>query len=164
MFWYLNLSLNSTLVLRCFALEYRNLFPDYYLDKVKNFIVGTSFSENRMITDEIQCRFLNTYSIPSPFIEAVFLQGGEIFSAPHFHYLTPVTLTLNEPPTDALLNQRIRVGTSPVVGSVFDGRANNIATYKLVNGSLNWEFYDPNDYYVPNVYEDFVLDESTNIY
>jgi hypothetical protein len=56
-----------------------NSDPDYYLDKIVNFITSASFSQNRMVTDNVQCRFLNSYFIESPFIESIFLQGGQIF-------------------------------------------------------------------------------------
>jgi len=40
--------------------------PDYYFDKFRNFISAAAFNENRMVTDNIQCRFLNSYYVESP--------------------------------------------------------------------------------------------------
>lgn len=129
--------------------------PDYYLDKFRNFIMTAVFNENRMVTDNVQCRFLNSYYITSPFIEAVFLQGGEIFSEVYYNYLEPVIDTRNTPPTIALTGQKFRVGTAGV--DAFTGHNNEIATY---TGS-GWSFYSP--VYLAGLQEDFVLDSDTNI-
>ncbi len=130
--------------------------PDYYLDKFRNFITTAVFNENRMVTDNVQCRLLNSYYIESPFIEAIFLQGGEIFSEDYYNYLDPVIDTINTPPTVALTGQRFRVGTAGV--GAFTGHNNEIATY---NGS-GWDFYIP--IYLAGLQQDFVLDSDTNIY
>ena len=129
--------------------------PDYYLDKFKNFITAAMFSQNRMVTDNVQCRFLNSYSIESPFIEAMFLQGGQIFSEFHYNYLDPVIDTRNAPPPTALIGQRFRVG---LAGSgAFSGHNNEIAIYV----SPGWDFYSP--VYIVGLQQDFVLDLDTNI-
>ncbi len=127
--------------------------PDYYLDKIKNFIIDSSFSENRMITDNVQCRFLNSYMIESPFIESIFIQSGEIFSNKEYEFLGSVIETLSSPPIVALNGSRYRVSTSPVGGSEFEGHSNEIASY--ITGA--WEFYSP-------ILNDFILDSNTNIY
>jgi len=130
--------------------------PDYYLDKIKNFMTSANFSENRMITDNVQCRFLNSYLIESPFIESVFLQSGNIFSNVDYNWLNPVIETRDDPPPITLDSTTYRVGTSPASGSDFDGHANEIATYHS-GPPASWEFYSPE-------IDDFVLDSSTNIY
>jgi len=131
--------------------------PDYYLDKFKNFIVTSLFNENRMVTDNVQCRFLNTYLIESPFIEAIFLQSGQIFSNTDYVWLPPVSSTQDEPPVVTLDKSRYLVSTTPVGGSYFDGHANEIAIYDTSIAPPFWIFD------IPNVNE-FVLDNETNIY
>jgi hypothetical protein len=129
--------------------------PDYYLDKFRNFIMTAVFNENRMVTDNVQCRVLNSYYVQSPFIESIFLQGGEIFSEVYYNHLDPVIDTRNTPPTVALTGQKFRVGTAGV--GAFSGHDNEIATY---NGS-GWDFYTP--VYIAGLQQDFVLDSDVNI-
>lgn len=127
--------------------------PLYYLDKIRNFIVSSNFSENRMITDNIQCRFLNSYVIESPFIEATFLQSGQIFSNADYNWLDPVIDTRDAPPSVLYPGSSYRVSTSPTGGSDFAGHADEIASWD----GTSWSFYPP-------VEDDFVLDNDTNIY
>lgn len=130
--------------------------PDYYLDKIKNFIVDSTFSENRMITDNVQCRFLNSYMIESPFIESIFVQSGEIFSNKEYNFLGSVIETLSYPPIVALNGSRYRVSTTPIAGSEFEGHADEIASYTTGTPGT-WGFYSP-------IADDFILDSDTNIY
>ena len=134
-----------------------NTDPDYYLDKIKNFIVDSSFKENRMITDNVQCRFLNTYLIESPFIESIFVQSGQIFSNKNYVFLNPVVEIRDFPPTGAINGQRFLVSTTPTGGSYYEGHVNEIAIYNTTISSPYWEFYSP-------LTNDFVLDTDTNIY
>jgi hypothetical protein len=129
--------------------------PDYYLDKIKGFITTASFSENRMVTDNVQCGFLNSYLIGSPFIESIFLQSGQVFSNSDYIFLSPVIDIRSAPPPTSIIGSRFRVSSSPTGGSDFDGHPNEIATY--VSGSSVWDFYLP-------ITNDFVHDSSTNIY
>jgi len=129
--------------------------PDYYLDKIKNFITSAEFNENRMITDNVQCRFLNTFVTESPFIESIFLQSGQIFSNSDYTWLDPVSQTRDAPPAIVLDGSRYRVSTTPTGGSAFAGHANAIATYNAGGGT--WSFYSPTT-------DDFVLDNDVNIY
>ncbi len=111
---------------------------DYYLDKIYEFMISASFQNNRMITDNVQGRFLNTYIIKSPVIENCLVQKGEVFS--DYNWLVGILETLDEPYlTVPLVGDRYRVSTTPVGGSVFDGHANEIAIY-AVGG---WTFYIP---------------------
>ena len=129
--------------------------PDYYLDKIKNFIVASNFNVNRMVTDNVQCRFLNSYLVESPFIESVFMQSGTIFSNTDYVFLDPVVETRNAPPSITLDASRYRVSSAPTGGSAFAGHANAIGTYD--SGTATWSFYSP-------IADDFVLDLTTNIY
>jgi len=131
--------------------------PDYYLDKIKNFIVTSTFNENRMVTDNVQCRFLNSYLIESPFIESIFLQSGTIFSNSDYTWLDPVIDTRDLPPTLALNGSRYRVSTTPTGGSYFAGHANQIAIYDTSIAAPYWVFDAPTT-------DEFVLDSETNIY
>ena len=126
--------------------------PDYYLEKIKNFIVTASFNENRMVTDNVQCRFLNSFLLESPFIESLFLQGGQIFSDADYNWLSPVLETRDAPPSIVYDGSAYRVSTTPTGGTAFAGHANEIATY-----SSGWTFYSP-------ATNDFVLDSNVNIY
>jgi hypothetical protein len=128
--------------------------PDYYLDKIKSFITTSSFTENRMITDNIQCGFLNSYLIESPFIESIFLQSGRVFSNADYVFLNPVTDTRSAPPSTSLDGARYLVSDSP--SGDFVGHANEIAIYS-VGPPASWSFYEP-------ILNDFVLDSATNIY
>lgn len=130
--------------------------PNYYLDKFNNFITTAVFNENRMVTDNVQCRFLNSYYIESPFIESIFLQSGKIFSEEIYNYLKPVLETRNTPPTVLVIGQRFRVGTAGT--DAFAGHNNEIATYN----DTGWDFYTP--VYLAGLQQDFVLDLDTNIY
>ena len=130
--------------------------PDYYLDKIKTFITTASFNENRMVTDNVQCGFLNSYLIESPFIESVFFQSGQVFSNSDYIFLNPITDTRSEPPPISLDATRYRVSDSPVGGSDFEGHADEIAIYNI-GPPATWSFYEP-------VVNDFVLDSTTNIY
>ncbi len=123
---------------------------EYYLDKIKNFITYASFNENRMVTDNVQCRFLNSYILKSPFIESIFLQSGKIFSNFEYIFLSPVIDTRNSPPPISINGSRYRIGSSP--SEAFVGHENKIAIY-----NNEWSFYSP-------LINDFVLDLYDNIY
>ena len=41
----------------------------YYANKIHEFLYSNNFSENRMITDELQFRFLNTFVVPANFMK-----------------------------------------------------------------------------------------------
>ena len=110
--------------------------PDYYLNKLYTFINGTSFSENRMITDEVQCRFLNTYLIESPYIEAVFVQGKNIFSA--YNWLDDVLEIRDDAPAVYAVGDRYLVSSS--ASGTFAGHDNEIA--EVVTGPT-WNFITP---------------------
>lgn len=47
----------------------------YFLDKMVDFFSGARFSENRMIADNVQGRFLNTFVVEPPFVQSIFVQG-----------------------------------------------------------------------------------------
>ena len=126
--------------------------PDYYTDKIKNFITTISFTENRMVTDNIQCRFLNSYLIESPYIESTFLQSAKIFSSSDYNWLDPIAEIRDNPPTLPFDGSRYLVSTTPTGGSAFEGHANEVAIY-----SSGWSFYSPTA-------NDFVLDTEIIIY
>ena len=126
--------------------------PDYYLDKIKNFIVDSSFRQKRMVTDNVQFILFNTYLLESPFIEATFKQSATIFSNIDYVFLAPIVEIRDFPPVLVVSGVRVLVSATPVGGSEFDGHANEIATY-----GVGWTFYTP-------VINDFVLDSDTNIY
>jgi len=132
-----------------------NSAPEYYLNKFKNFIKNVAFNENRMVTDNIQCRFLNSYYIDPIFIRAIFLQKLNIFSAKYYNYLEPVIMTTNSPPPFIISGKRVRVGLSGI--DDFDGHNNEIATY---TGS-GYTFYSP--VYISNIQQDVVVDLDTDI-
>ena len=48
---------------------------NYYLDQIYNFLIGNNFEENRMITDSVQSRFLNTHYIDNLYTPHILLQG-----------------------------------------------------------------------------------------
>jgi len=125
---------------------------NYYTEKIQSFITGLSFDINRMITDTVQCRFLNSYIIESPYIESLFIQGPQIFSNVNYTWLDSYITTLHEPPSYVSSNSRYLVSTTPTADSEFEGHENEIATYSA--GS--WTFYTP-------VENDFILDSNCNI-
>lgn len=128
--------------------------PNYYLDKIKNFISLSKFNKNRMITDSVQCRFLNSHMITSPFIESVFIQSGTIFSNEVYNFLDPVIETRDAPPSVNLAGvSRYRVSATPSGG--FSAHANKIGIYS--SETSQWTFYSP-------VVNDLVLVLNTNIY
>lgn len=51
----------------------------YYLDKMYQFLTTSNFEENRLVTDEIQLKFLNTYLVESAFLEYVTEQEYNTF-------------------------------------------------------------------------------------
>lgn len=51
----------------------------FYLDKILSFILGFNFEENRMISDNLEFRFLNTDSIRSYLLSNATVQGGRLF-------------------------------------------------------------------------------------
>ncbi|MFA7202667.1 MAG: hypothetical protein WC188_03010 [Candidatus Caldatribacteriota bacterium] len=132
-----------------------NLDCEYYINKIKTFISNSNFNANRMITDNVQCRFLNSYIVDSPFIESIFTQSGQIFSNSDYNWLSPVISTLDAPSSGTLDGSQYRVSTTPTGGSVFAGHANAIATYTA--STATWSFYVPNT-------DDFVLDTEINTY
>ncbi|MDD4081907.1 MAG: DUF2793 domain-containing protein [Sphaerochaetaceae bacterium] len=125
---------------------------EYYIEKIYTFITGVSFDVNRMVTDTIQCRFLNSYLIESPIIESLFVQGAQVFSNVTYNWLDPYITTLHETPSYVLSGSRYLVSTTPLSGSDFEGHENEIATYT----SGSWSFYSP-------VENDFILDSNDNI-
>ena len=52
----------------------------YFIDKIYNFIGEYNYSENRMVSDNIQSRFLNTYQIRTGLLENCVYQGTGIFA------------------------------------------------------------------------------------
>lgn len=52
---------------------------EYYLDKIDNYLDDVSFSENRLITDNINFSFLNTYKISSKFLKHITTQKYDSF-------------------------------------------------------------------------------------
>jgi len=109
---------------------------DYYLEKMYNFMISMNFTENRMITDNIQCRFLNSYLIESPFTEAIFVQGKEIIST--YTWLDDVLDILDDAPVSFLVGDRYLVSTS--ASGTFVGQENKIA--EVVAGPT-WSFITP---------------------
>lgn len=53
---------------------------DYYIDKIKNFISDSKLSGNRMISDNVQCRFLNTNNINEIELDSIFIQKSNIIT------------------------------------------------------------------------------------
>jgi len=89
-----------------------------------------------MITDEVQCRFLNTYLIESPYIEAVFVQGKNIFSA--YNWLDDVLEIRDDAPAVYAVGDRYLVSSS--ASGTFAGHDNEIA--EVVTGPT-WNFIAP---------------------
>lgn len=54
--------------------------PEYYLQKMYNFMIESQFNELRLPSDNIQCRFLNTYDIPQEYLSLVTKQGYDSFT------------------------------------------------------------------------------------
>ena len=98
----------------------------YYIDKLNGFISIGNFTENRMISDSIQFRFLNTFKIDSPFFEASTIQD-DTFLAKIEKWLDPVRSCENTTPTTHLNQYRFLVGTSPT--GIFVGHKNEIAIW-----------------------------------
>jgi hypothetical protein len=48
--------------------------PEYYLDKVYDYLLKNDIPNNRMVSDELQFRFLNTAYIPKEYNRHIFLQ------------------------------------------------------------------------------------------
>lgn len=126
---------------------------DYYLDKIKNFMTTASFNANRMVTDNVQCRFLNSYLIESPIIESLFIQSGQVFSNASYTWLPPVIAILDTPPLLPENSSKYLVGSAPT--GAFIGHTNDIATF---TSPATWTFY------TPTINDTFVLDNGTNIY
>lgn len=60
----------------------KSIFDDdtpYYLDKMYQFLFTSQLTENRMVTDEIQLKFLNTYLIESDFLKYATEQEYDTF-------------------------------------------------------------------------------------
>lgn len=62
---------------------------EYYLDKIYDFVVGFNFEENRMISDNIAFRFLNTNGLYSFLLVNAVKQGGNLFK--YYNYISTVT-------------------------------------------------------------------------
>lgn len=124
--------------------------PDYYINKLYNFFYSILFQENRMITDNVQGRFLNTFFIESPYIEAVFNGGGRILS--DLDWQNDVLSVRNEPPIYLSNGNRYLISMIPTVGDAFEGHENEIAQYDA--SGLTWSFTQPVDNMVVYVVED----------
>jgi hypothetical protein len=125
---------------------------NYYIDKFINFISNSNFKENRMIADNVQCRFLNSFICYSKFIQATFLQGGQIFSSEDYTWLDPVIDIINTPYTPNI-NIRYLIGSSPI--GEFIGHTDDIASFDI--NTATWSFYSPE-------VDDFVLVNENNLY
>jgi len=51
---------------------------EYYLDKIKNILAAVNIDKNRMISDEVQIRLLNTYNIDANYLRSITLQEHNI--------------------------------------------------------------------------------------
>ena len=100
--------------------------PIYYLNKVNDFILGTRFSENRMISDNIQFRFLNSYIVKSPFLEESTLQGINIFDKVET-WIQSVLSFENDPPSSVTNGERYIVDDNPT--GDFIGHIDEIAEW-----------------------------------
>ena len=98
----------------------------YFLQKLNDFIMGNSFNENRMISDHIQFRFLNSYLITSPFLESSLIQGQNVLAKIN-RWLNPVNTKVNVPVVLPEHGDRFLIDTSPV--GLFSGKANQIAEW-----------------------------------
>lgn len=65
--------------LPCMRSDQFNGNEQYYLDQIYDFIVGFNFEENRMISDNLGFRFLNTSGIYSFALLKVVKQAGKLF-------------------------------------------------------------------------------------
>lgn len=105
------------------VIEYDIFYSDekYYLDKLYEFINGLSFTENRMISDDLQFRFLNSNAIKAFLLENSTVQGRELFS--------DITWLLNDPicfsnvPTKAPVD-----GESWIIGGSYYDESGTLVT------------------------------------
>lgn len=68
------------------VIDYDSFYANkiYYLDKIKNFVYFFNFDENRMISDNLQLRMLNTDSIHSYLLTNCVVQGKRLYKGLNF--------------------------------------------------------------------------------
>ncbi len=100
---------------------------EFYLEKIKHFIYDSRFMENRMISDNTQFRFLNSYLLQSPFLEETVVQNKDFLDIVYL-WLTDV-LSFENDPTSLTLDHsdRFIVGLNPV--DSFISHSNEIAEW-----------------------------------
>lgn len=102
---------------------------EYYLTKINNYLADGRFSQNRMISDNVQFRFLNSFLIESPYLENSVLQNNKIINCAE-NWLEDVVSYINEPPSTPMNEERFLIGTSP--SGIFVSHENDIATWNEV--------------------------------
>ena len=111
----------------------------YYNEAIKDFMATTQFEENRMITDIIQTRFLNTIILEPPYLSTTTVQRYTILS--QYNHLTPVNSIESSAPNQSSQGDRhliLESNGSP--SDDFYGKDNQIATWDSQTG---WSFYIP---------------------
>lgn len=75
----------------------------YYLDKIMEFLYGFNFEENRMVSDNLEFRFLNTDSVRSFLLLNALVQGKKLFkNTQYIENVHPISIaeTPDNTPTD----------------------------------------------------------------
>ena len=98
----------------------------YFLEKLHDFIMGDSFKENRMISDHIQFRFLNSIHVKSPYLECS-LRQGQNFLHQVQQTVNIVSAYINDPPELVKHNDSFLIDTDPT--GEFLGHQNEIAQW-----------------------------------
>ena len=104
--------------------------PDFYIDKLRDFMIGNSFKENRMVSDELKYIFLNSYVVESPYIENQIEDGEKVFTG------LSIKDVITSPPLNPSVGDVYYIARNPE--GIFRGHTNELAYY---NGS-SWEFYN----------------------
>lgn len=112
---------------------------NFYLDKIKEFLLGFNFEENRMISDNIGFRFLNTLGCYSFLAFNSFKQEGELFEG--YNYLkkyTPISISLT--PTKVPTNKDSWIidtyKTIPIESTVIAENDSDLYSTLLYGGSI----------------------------
>lgn len=95
-----------------------NLDQQYYLDRLKDFIVDLRFKENRMISDEVQFRFLNTY------LSEAFFTIRTLIQAYNYDIKLPLKLTV-----DIKVNMDYVTNNSIILSDEKDKMLTEVALY-----------------------------------
>ncbi len=130
---------------------------DYYLEKMRDFVEGLNIQENRMVSDNIQFRFLNTSWMP-PFVVGASFKDGHSFL--NVSYLTQANTGIhNTPPVSPGNGDRCVIGSTGT--GVFSGHDNEIA---IAAGGIWTTFETPaiNDViHIADLYENYIWNGST---